>query len=189
MFGSSDSPGASALVAVIRSEAERSPAFATSESSGVTSPALALEASERFDQREQLVVLDVDAGPERRLERARGGRGDGAPAGSVEERGEGLGAVDARLEYCLPDARIGNSVIRNRLTALDLTGVDWRRVGPAAKGLSHSEITPAAEQAAKAAIWGDGRSVDTQTLVGALQTRHRDGTQPQWLSGIALTSS
>lgn len=85
---------------------------------------------------------------------------------------------DTRLEYCLPDVRIGNSVIRNRLTALDLTGVDWRKVGSAAKGLSHSEITLAAEQAAKAAILGDGRSVDTQALLGALQSRHRDDTQP-----------
>ena len=83
---------------------------------------------------------------------------------------------DTRLEYCLPDVRIGNAVIRNRLAALDLADVDWRKVGSAAKGLSHSEITLAAEQAAKATILGDHRSVGTEALLGALQARHRDDT-------------
>lgn len=83
---------------------------------------------------------------------------------------------DTRLEYCLPDVRIGNKVIRNRLAALDLTDIDWRKIGAEAKGLSHSEITIAAESAAKASILADRRTVDTQTLLAALQTRHRDGS-------------
>ncbi|MCY4517828.1 MAG: ATP-binding protein [Acidimicrobiaceae bacterium] len=80
---------------------------------------------------------------------------------------------DTRLEYCLPDVRIGNMVIRNRLAALDLADIDWRKIGAAAKGLSHSEITVAAEGAAKATILADRQTVDTQTLLETLDARHR----------------
>ena len=81
---------------------------------------------------------------------------------------------DTRLEYCLPDTRTGNAVIRNRLATLDLADIDWRKIGAAAKGLSHSEITIAAESAAKASILADRQTVDTQTLLEALQARHRE---------------
>ena len=80
---------------------------------------------------------------------------------------------DTRLEYCLPDVRIGNMVIRNRLAALDLADIDWRKIGAAAEGLSHSEITVAAEGAAKATILADRQTVDTQTLLETLDARHR----------------
>ena len=81
---------------------------------------------------------------------------------------------DTRLEYNLPDTRIGNAVIRNRLATLDLTDIDWRKVGTAAKGLSHSEITIAVEGAAKASILAERQTVDTQALLEALQAHHRE---------------
>ena len=52
---------------------------------------------ERFDQREELVVLDVYPGPERGLERPRVGRRNRAPAGRVEERRESVRLIDTVL--------------------------------------------------------------------------------------------
>ena len=49
---------------------------------------------QRFDQRQELVVLNVYAGPERRLERAGVSRRDSTPAGRVEERRERVGLID-----------------------------------------------------------------------------------------------
>ena len=62
---------------------------------------------------------------------------------------------------------------------LDVTFCDdfvLGQAGAAARGLSHSEITLAAEQAAKASILADRRTMDTETLLDALLARHRDDT-------------
>ncbi len=80
---------------------------------------------------------------------------------------------DATLDYPMPTGAIANQVIRNRLAILDLEDVDWKRVSAAAKGLSHSEVTAAAEHAAKDAILIDRTQVTTELLVGALKARTR----------------
>ncbi len=78
---------------------------------------------------------------------------------------------DATVRYPMPTAAISNKVIRSRLAAFDLTDVDWRRVGPAAKGLSHAESTAAAELAAKDAILAGTTTVTTEGILGALEIR------------------
>lgn len=85
---------------------------------------------------------------------------------------------DATLDYPMPTRAIANQVIRNRLTTLDLKNVNWKRVAVAAEGLSHSEITAAAEQAAKDAILDDRAQVTTESLIGALKTRTRAVAPP-----------
>ena len=78
---------------------------------------------------------------------------------------------DVSVEYPMPTPDIANKVVRNRLAALDLHGVDWRKVGAASKGLSHTEVTLAAEQAAKETILGDNAAITTDLLVKALRSR------------------
>lgn len=78
---------------------------------------------------------------------------------------------DVSVEYPMPTSSIAIEVIRNRLAALDLHRVDWLRVGEATKGFSHSEVTLAAEQAAKEAILTTGDAITTSLLVGALHAR------------------
>ena len=78
---------------------------------------------------------------------------------------------DLSVEYPMPISVVANRVISNRLAALNLHEVDWRKVGEATKGLSHSEVTLAAEQAAKEAILTGGVDVTTDSLVDALHAR------------------
>ncbi|WP_419919553.1 AAA family ATPase [Candidatus Poriferisocius sp.] len=78
---------------------------------------------------------------------------------------------DVMLNYPMPSGEIAKQVIRNRLAMFDLGTVCWQQVSSIAKGLSHSEITAAAEQAAKEAILIDQEKVGTKLLVEALQAR------------------
>ena len=82
---------------------------------------------------------------------------------------------DSTIEYQLPAVRIANKVIRNRLAALDLAEIDWRRIGSASRGLSHAEVTLAAEQAAKDVILTGGTAITTRVLLEALTSRTRTG--------------
>jgi SpoVK/Ycf46/Vps4 family AAA+-type ATPase len=79
---------------------------------------------------------------------------------------------DSVVVYPLPGPEIARAVIRNRLATMKLGRVTWGRVDAAAAGLSHSEITLAAERAAKDAILARADSVGTERLVNALTERH-----------------
>jgi SpoVK/Ycf46/Vps4 family AAA+-type ATPase len=78
---------------------------------------------------------------------------------------------DAVVEYVLPSREIADRVMRARLALLDTSSVDWARALDAAEGLSHGDITRAAEHAAKRAILSHRTSVDSLELVEALQER------------------
>jgi len=82
---------------------------------------------------------------------------------------------DKTIHYALPTAAIANRVIRNRLSVLDLGNVDWRKVGRSASGLSHAEISTAAELAAKDAILTGQLTVTTESLVDALAAKRSSG--------------
>lgn len=77
---------------------------------------------------------------------------------------------DAVVEYPLPTPVVAQEVIRMRLANLRLD-VNWAQVLDAAEGLSHSELTLAAERAAKDAILAKRSSVRTSGLVEALRDR------------------
>ena len=79
---------------------------------------------------------------------------------------------DAVVQYPLPTAAVARDVIRNRLASVRLGRVAWGKVDQAAAGLSHGEITLAAEHAAKDTILAGADSVGTSRLVAALRERH-----------------
>ena len=81
---------------------------------------------------------------------------------------------DEVIEYPLPSAQIVREIVRNRLAAVKLGRIGWGQVAAAAEGLSHAEITLAAERAAKDAILNRSEAVTTQALVAALRERQNE---------------
>ena len=80
------------------------------------------------------------------------------------------------IEYTMPTPEQTRAVIRNRLVTFNTRGLLWRRIEEAAEGLSHSEVTTAAEQAAKGAILSKAERVTTEALVTALNERRHSTT-------------
>jgi SpoVK/Ycf46/Vps4 family AAA+-type ATPase len=78
---------------------------------------------------------------------------------------------DAVIEYPLPKPDLVKALIRNRLASVKLGRVGWAQVAKAATGLSHAEITLAAERAAKDTILSQQSAITTETLVAALRER------------------
>jgi len=79
---------------------------------------------------------------------------------------------DSVIRYPLPSAEVGREVIRNRLATVKLGRIAWSKIDRAAAGLSHAEITLAAERAAKDAILAGKERVGTEELLSALNDRH-----------------
>jgi SpoVK/Ycf46/Vps4 family AAA+-type ATPase len=78
---------------------------------------------------------------------------------------------DAVIDFPLPTAEVAQGIIKNRLANVRLQRIAWTQVKAAAKGLSHSEVTLAAERAAKDAILAKRDAVSTTDLVAALRER------------------
>ena len=81
---------------------------------------------------------------------------------------------DSVIEYPLPSPGIVRAIIRNRLATMRLGRIAWKTVEHAAAGLSHAEITLAAERAAKDTILANAEAVTTMVLVNALQERQSE---------------
>ena len=82
---------------------------------------------------------------------------------------------DAVIEYPLPSSELARSVIRNRLANVPVSRLAWKKVDEATAGLSHAEITLAAERAAKDTILSGNEKIVTDALVEALDERHARG--------------
>jgi SpoVK/Ycf46/Vps4 family AAA+-type ATPase len=78
---------------------------------------------------------------------------------------------DEVIEYPLPSPEVVKAIVRNRLATMRLMRIDWKAVAGVAEGLSHAEITLAAERAAKDAILAKADGVTTGALVGAIRER------------------
>jgi len=78
---------------------------------------------------------------------------------------------DSVVEYLLPSGDVAKDVIRNRLAGVGMSKINWAKVSEASEGLSHSEITLAAERAAKDVILSGNSKVTTTNLVDALKER------------------
>jgi SpoVK/Ycf46/Vps4 family AAA+-type ATPase len=76
---------------------------------------------------------------------------------------------DAVIEYPMPTVDVAKEVIRNRLANVGLGRIAWSQVTKAAIGLSHADITLAAEQAAKDSILEQRSQLTTEDLVTALR--------------------
>lgn len=81
---------------------------------------------------------------------------------------------DEVIEYPLPSPEIVREIVRNRLAVVKLARITWGQVAIAAEGLSHAEITLAAERAAKDAILNGREAVTTHALVVALRERQSE---------------
>jgi SpoVK/Ycf46/Vps4 family AAA+-type ATPase len=81
---------------------------------------------------------------------------------------------DSVVEYPLPTPEIVRAIIRNRLAAVRTGRIAWTTVTRAAEGLSHAEITLAAERAAKDTILANTDAVTTALLVAALHERQSE---------------
>lgn len=75
------------------------------------------------------------------------------------------------IEYTLPPPELLATVIRSKLAAFDLAGMDWPAAVEAAVGLSYADITQAAECAAKDVVLADSLAITTGVLVSALEER------------------
>jgi SpoVK/Ycf46/Vps4 family AAA+-type ATPase len=78
---------------------------------------------------------------------------------------------DAVIEYPLPKPDLVKALIRNRLANVKLGRIGWAQAAKAAAGLSHAEVTLAAERAAKDTILSQQSEITTETLVAALRER------------------
>ena len=80
---------------------------------------------------------------------------------------------DDVIRYGRPDAEQATSLIRNRLRVFLGPRPAWKKIHPAADGLSHAEIARACDDAAKDCILNERGEVKSQMLVAMLQDRRR----------------
>jgi SpoVK/Ycf46/Vps4 family AAA+-type ATPase len=78
---------------------------------------------------------------------------------------------DEIVEYGLPDEAGVRDIVKRRLGSRASRSLKWDRVGEAAHGLSHGEISRAVEEALREAILGNHKTVDQTALVTALDAR------------------
>lgn len=81
---------------------------------------------------------------------------------------------DAVIEYPLPSAPVVKALVLNRLANVKVGRISWGHVTKAAVGLSHAEVTMAAERAAKDLILLDKPEISTADLVNALNQRRAE---------------
>lgn len=84
-----------------------------------------------------------------------------------------LRRFDTVMDFALPDDDGVRAVISNRLATFLSANLSWKRVIDAARGLSHAEITTAAENAAKRTVLSGRKRILTDDLVTALKERPR----------------
>jgi SpoVK/Ycf46/Vps4 family AAA+-type ATPase len=83
---------------------------------------------------------------------------------------------DDVITYELPDKALVRRLIENRLSTFDLSGVKWREVSLAARGLSHAEVARACDDAARGAVLSGEPVVTSDNLTTAL--KNRGGMRP-----------
>jgi SpoVK/Ycf46/Vps4 family AAA+-type ATPase len=81
---------------------------------------------------------------------------------------------DAVIEYPLPTPKVIKELVMNRLANVKMGRVSWSHVTRAASGLSHAEITMAAERTAKDLILMNRTEITTSDLVAALNQRRAE---------------
>lgn len=81
---------------------------------------------------------------------------------------------DAVIEYPLPSAPVIKALVLNRLANVKVGRISWGHITKAAVGLSHAEVTMAAERAAKDLILLDKPEISTADLVNALNQRRAE---------------
>jgi SpoVK/Ycf46/Vps4 family AAA+-type ATPase len=80
---------------------------------------------------------------------------------------------DQVIEYGLPDPKAAVEVIKNRLTLLDASRVQWPALEERTTGLSHADLVRVAEGAAKQVLLAGRKRITTTVLVSVLEERRR----------------
>jgi SpoVK/Ycf46/Vps4 family AAA+-type ATPase len=80
---------------------------------------------------------------------------------------------DDVIEYGPPAGPSIDRTVRAKLGAFDVSGLGWKRVRTAARGLSYADLTKACEDALKETVLLDGRKVSTRSLLDAFRERRR----------------
>lgn len=80
---------------------------------------------------------------------------------------------DDVIEYGAPAGASIDRTVRAKLGAFDVSGLGWKRVRTAARGLSYADITKGCEDALKEAVLVGGRKVSTRSLLAAFRERRR----------------
>lgn len=83
---------------------------------------------------------------------------------------------DTVMDFALPDDEGIREVVGNRLVNFDTARLGWQRVVNAARGLSHAEVTTAAENAAKRTVLSGRTRILTDDLISALKERPRQSS-------------
>lgn len=83
---------------------------------------------------------------------------------------------DSVLTFPLPSDESVQSIVQNRLSQFRTSSLSWKRIVPAARGLSHAEISVASENAAKRTVLSGRSQILTDDLVVALNQRPRPNT-------------
>ncbi|MGW6698748.1 AAA family ATPase [Nocardia sp. NPDC055049] len=84
---------------------------------------------------------------------------------------------DTVVTFQPPDEDAVRAVIKNRLANFRISNLSWKRIVDSAQGLSHADITVAAENAAKGAVLSDRGQIRTDDLVAALDERRHLGAR------------
>ncbi|MGB5111635.1 MAG: AAA family ATPase [Mycobacterium sp.] len=84
---------------------------------------------------------------------------------------------DTVMDFELPNDDCVRAVVSNRLAAFDIARLSWQRIVNAAQGLSHAEVTTAAENAAKRTVLSGRTRILTDDLVATLKERPRATSQ------------
>lgn len=78
---------------------------------------------------------------------------------------------DDVIEYHLPTPAVITRLLKNRLARFAPPKFNWPKAAAAAEGLSHAEVTRAAEEAAKTAILGGREQIGATELLAAIEER------------------
>jgi SpoVK/Ycf46/Vps4 family AAA+-type ATPase len=92
---------------------------------------------------------------------------------------------DDVIRYSLPDSKMIQALIANRLSSFDIDAIQWKKVVVSARGLSHAEITRSCDDAAKAAVLADTKAISTDILDHAIRVRR--AMQPSRRAGRTRT--
>jgi SpoVK/Ycf46/Vps4 family AAA+-type ATPase len=78
---------------------------------------------------------------------------------------------DDVLEYAIPNPDIARRILENNLTGFNTTSVEWAEIIAQAEGLSQSDLTRAANEAAKLAVLGRRKQVTHEYLMRSIMER------------------
>jgi SpoVK/Ycf46/Vps4 family AAA+-type ATPase len=78
---------------------------------------------------------------------------------------------DDVIRYSLPDDQIAARILKNRLSPFDIKNIEWDAVAKATEGMSQSELSRVADEAAKRAVLSERTNITEDDLSAAIAER------------------